>query len=541
MRAAPLALVLIGCTGTLASVSSGEGDAGAADLGPPIGRPPAMDLGAVDTGTPPPDDMGVPPEDMGPDLPPPPPDMGIDLGPPPPVGGLVSDLRVTGLAAFQSVRVALVEDGALVSDRNAPLIAGKELLVRAYVAPGDDWEPREVTARLDVLDAGELLASYEARRTPRGESDEEDDDTVFSFFVAPENVTEGAQLRVALTDPNDGTPEETAGMDDARYPRDGSSFALGAVGNGGLDFVVVPVQYDADGSGREPVLVEDSVNALRAHMLAMFPVAEDQLRLSVREPYASDTTISRSGSGFDTLLEEIRQLRLDDGVSRETYYYGAVTPADNFAAYCNRSCVTGLGFVSDVRVASTRVSVGVWFGGEGSRLTLLHELGHTLGRPHAPCGTGGERAFPHAGGIIGVVGFDTRTDTLYPASYTDLMGYCDDQWISDYNVRQVHDRFVAVTGPTPLSWAPPEAHHVFRDTVAGVGYGGRVFERPAGATSPDRVLAEALDGLGRSLGFVAAHEVELSDHRGHHYLVPEVEGAASYTVGGTRFDVPGAR
>ncbi len=541
MRWTWLSLALVACTGTAASISPGEGrdagtpDSGRIDLGPgDLGLP--DDAGETDAGA---SDLG--PLDMGP------PDLGPpDLGPPDlgPIPGMPSDLDVTGIAIFQSVKVALVEEGVTVVDRNAPVIAGREMLVRVYVAPGEDYVEREIRGRLDVLEEGAVVYSREALRTITRESREQNADTLYSFVVEADRVTETAELRVVLTDDLEGTPESDPAPSDARFPRGGGSLPLGAVGNGGLELVIVPVRYEADDSDREPTLGMAEVEAIQDHFLAMFPLAPGQLRLSVRAVYATDTEVRRDGTGFGTLLDEVRRLRTDDAVPPETYYYGAVSPADSFGAFCQRACVTGLGFVSAERSQSTRVSVGVWYPGEGSQLTLLHEVGHTLGRPHAPCGGASGAAaepFPHDGGTIGVWAIDGRSTTLLPPTSTDFMAYCDDQWISDWNYDRIHDRLVAVTGPTPLSWGAPVTHHVFRDDVDGRHYAGTVDERPVGASSPERRLVEALDGLGRSLGFLAARDVELSDETSHVYFVPTLEGAVAYRIGETRFEVPGAR
>ena len=56
---------------------------------------------------------------------------------------------------------------------------------------------------------------------------------------------------------------------------------------------------------------------------------------------------------------------------------------------------------------------------------------------HAPCGdplpTGLDPAFPHAGGSIGVWGYDLRGRALVDSSAPDLMGFCGPgDWISDF-------------------------------------------------------------------------------------------------------------
>lgn len=70
--------------------------------------------------------------------------------------------------------------------------------------------------------------------------------------------------------------------------------------------------------------------------------------------------------------------------------------------------------------------------------TLAHEVGHTLGRAHAPCGLGGatpDSGWPNGtnpGAIIGQVGVRWTQSTVYGPNTPDLMSYCNNAWISPY-------------------------------------------------------------------------------------------------------------
>jgi hypothetical protein len=85
-----------------------------------------------------------------------------------------------------------------------------------------------------------------------------------------------------------------------------------------------------------------------------------------------------------------------------------------------------------------RLALGVGFD-EVARDTAAHELGHAHGREHANCGPGLDpqsidQQFPHPGGGIGVWGWDIIGGGLIdPGTHSDIMGYCENQWISDYN------------------------------------------------------------------------------------------------------------
>jgi hypothetical protein len=69
------------------------------------------------------------------------------------------------------------------------------------------------------------------------------------------------------------------------------------------------------------------------------------------------------------------------------------------------------------------------------RNVFAHEITHNFGRSHAPCGgvAGADPQFPYAGGTIGVYGYDLASNTLKAPASVDLMGYCANPWISDYN------------------------------------------------------------------------------------------------------------
>jgi hypothetical protein len=103
-------------------------------------------------------------------------------------------------------------------------------------------------------------------------------------------------------------------------------------------------------------------------------------------------------------------------------------------------------YVGVVRVTYTSGIVGIGYIGRPTAVvyddqtwrgvTVAHELGHTYNRQHAPaCGAGSpDKNYPYAGGIDGITGTDVFSSPalLYAPTIHDIMGYCDDNWISDY-------------------------------------------------------------------------------------------------------------
>src|SRR4029079_14363205 len=89
--------------------------------------------------------------------------------------------------------------------------------------------------------------------------------------------------------------------------------------------------------------------------------------------------------------------------------------------------------------------------------TSVHEIGHTHGRDHSPCGgaAGADPSYPYQGAIIGKWGYNLLTQQLYnPNNVTDVMGYCQPIWVSDFTFKGFFDRIKAVNNANIVF--PPE-------------------------------------------------------------------------------------
>ena len=67
--------------------------------------------------------------------------------------------------------------------------------------------------------------------------------------------------------------------------------------------------------------------------------------------------------------------------------------------------------------------------------TIAHELGHNLDLDHAPgCGAGWpDPEYPYEDGSIGAWGYDFLNERLVNPGTSDIMTYCDPQWISEFS------------------------------------------------------------------------------------------------------------
>jgi hypothetical protein len=146
---------------------------------------------------------------------------------------------------------------------------------------------------------------------------------------------------------------------------------------------------------------------------------------------------------------------------------------------------------------------------------MTHELGHNFNRDHAPCGVFGDPNYPYPNGALGPTPlFDSATDQVVSsAGKTDVMGYCDGDWFSDYTYSAIQ------------TWleARPQAAPLVVSAFAGSG----------GDAARELVLVSGAIGLaGSRIDSVQAA-------RG----VPRVPPGGEFvlrlnTLAGERFDVP---
>ncbi len=445
---------------------------------------------------------------------------------------LATNLTITEVAIFQAVKISLVKQGTRVAQRNAPIVAGREALVRAYVTPVAGAATKPVTAvlTLTALD-GTVFPVVSDTKTLSAASTDASSASTFNFQVPKTSLPVGVKISIALTEAS--APVVANGVkNDARWPADGTSDVLGAANSGPqLKIVLVPVQYMADTSGRLPDTTPAQVERYRQMMYAMYPVAN--VDISVHAPLQWTKAISANGTGFGTVLQGVINLRETDGVGDYVYYWGSFTPSSTFSSYCQGGCVTGLsGVLDDPRDSTARASVGVGFSGDSSASTMAHELGHAHGRSHSPCGgaSNTDPQFPYPGGIIGSWGYDLRTKALVsPSTGKDLMGYCTPEWISDYTYSALFDRVRYVNNAKAVSTAvstqtrdfvAPKSYRFVQVAADGsLSWGEPVVLRAQPYAEPHEVTFEAQSGA--PVSTATAHYYKYDHLPGGFLIVPE--------------------
>ncbi len=401
-------------------------------------------------------------------------------------------IALVEVAAYQAVKTTLAREGEP-GLSPAELIAGWPVLFRAFVRPDSALPAGPVEARLTLRGPAGDTILLDRKEVDRASADAALSST-FNFEAPTAALRDGATWSVAITSP--------AGCHDdrrARFPSTGQE-PLRTRRTGVLKLRLIPIRYEADGSGRLPDMSEAQIERYRAQLLSLFPA--EGVEIAVREPVSTAIDLGVP-AGWMLLLDALRDVRSKDEPPADVYYFGLVAPAVNVGTYCQKSCVAGLSFIADASAVPARVGVGIGFSGGTSADAMAHELGHMHGRLHAPCdaNTDIDPHYPHPRGEVGAWGYDATARSLTPPTRKDLMGYCAPRWISAYTFRALADRIALVStgGSRPAvppmmgSWRTllraPDGKTRWGEPVTGVRFGSRdVIEVQTEGGTPGRPI-----------------------------------------------------
>jgi hypothetical protein len=344
------------------------------------------------------------------------------------------------LAVYQAVKAPLLKvGGAVVEPRTAAIIEGRQALFRAFLDL-NAGVGGNVRGRLR-LSSSQGVQVFDDEKAIAQDSTDTALATTLNFTVPAAAMQGDTAISFELDVGN-----SCAGGGVARFPP-GEPMSLQTQHTGVLKLTLVPIRYDADGSGRMPDVSEAQIARYHNALMAVYPAQEVQI--TVHEPFSSTISLEVK-NGWNTLLGSVRMLRQADKAPADVYYYALVSPAASFQTYCGRgSCTAGVSYLvaDSVAASAQQAGTGIGFGGALAAETLIHEVGHQHGRPHTSCGDadGQDPQFPYPNGQIGVWGFDMYSGSFKPPiQVKDFMGYCTPQWISDYTFNQLANRATRV-------------------------------------------------------------------------------------------------
>ena len=286
-----------------------------------------------------------------------------------------------------------------------PLVAGEAALLRVFVTTpgGSDAHIPPVRARFYLGGAEAHVADIPGQSTAiPDEIDESSLSKSANAEIPAEVVQPGLEMVIEID------PESTldSGVDIVRRIPEQGRAGVDVRAMPPFDLTVIPFLWSADPDSSVLEIGGAGDEFFRATR-TLLPIGE--FRVDTREP------VLTSSNDVDGLLEETRAIRIMEG---GTGYYLGMTSSDTDGALG----VAELGAPLAVAVANP--------------VLAAHELGHSMGLLHAPCGGAGgpDPAYPQLDGSIGAFGYDFRDGGRIVVPTTpDLMSYCGPPWIGDYH------------------------------------------------------------------------------------------------------------
>ena len=384
-------------------------------------------------------------------------------------------VAIDEIAIYQSIKRTLVKGGKPVTSK-IPLVAQRAAMIRVYGRFSGGYDKKEVTARLTFKGQEPLETKGVLGTTDDGKLE-----STLNFYPPASYITSPLEFSLELLQERTEKVENPQ----ARFPAEGTQkFSVEGKKNT-FRLVVVPFAYKADGSGRLPDLSKAQVQKFKERFLQLYPVSDAEI--TVHKAIDWTKAIAGNGAGWQEVGMRLMQVRTESKIPDETYLYGIFNPAATLIGYCGFGCMLGVTLLNnqppDKGMVQLRLALGVGFS-ERAADTMAHEIGHSHGRAHANCGPGLmpnsiDPDYPtdsaHSGGKIGIWGFGIFSKKLIPPTYTDIMGYCDNKWVSDHNYIAFHKRGQNVNA---AYWHQPAGRRLSYDMVAVDAQGNVRWGRP---------------------------------------------------------------
>ena len=394
------------------------------------------------------------------------------------------------------------------SSNTVPMVAGRPTVARVYVTVSGVTEASNVIVEASASRNGIPLPGSPRRSDPRTVTtgvSRGNYASSFNLALPAEWLSGNVQLAIVvdpdnrITEVNETNNSLTQTLEFLAVPR--------------LDLTIVPVQYTHTPNGRTyPAPTRDTVSDW---VMRAYPIPGINVRLRAPISFTGDL---RSGNEWERLLDLITDVKLSDGAPSSRVYYGLI-PIANGSDRWFSSGIAGIGWVG------LRASVGLDLTGSTDAAGRLaaHEIGHNLGRFHAPCGVSGDprQPFPYSNASIGpdVYGLDISRARVWspvaPDTTKDLMSYCQPQWVSDFTYQGLLNN-QRIYGASVMQ--------------SGAGYLVRAVLTDDGATLEP---VYALDGVTPDAPQRGEYTVELRDAAGallasHAVAAVEAEGPYHY-------------
>jgi hypothetical protein len=410
-------------------------------------------------------------------------------------------------------------------DGSVPLVAGRDAYLRVF-ALANQGNPAQPAVRVRLYHGSTLVQTYLIPAAGSGVPTMPDQGVLASSWnvLVPGALVQPGLRILADVDPDGAVPEADKGNN--QFPVSGTPAPVDVRALPVFKVSLVPVLQQA--SGLTGTVTGANLPSFLTDLKQLLPVGASEAE--IHPVYTSTAPVLQSdnaNNAWSIVLNELLALRTVEGSSQ--YYYGVVKTA-------YPSGVAGIGFVG----GPAQTAVG-WDVFPSASAVMAHEIGHTMGRQHAPCGPAGgpDPAFPYSDGSIGVWGLKLNGLVPKPPDLADLMGYCQPAWISDYNwtgmieYRQAGPgtSVAAGRGDGLLVWGRITPDSIVLEPAFQVPISSITGPRPG----PNRLDLLASDGtvLG-TVGFDALEVADLPTGRERHFAFVVPAGAGQDAVAALR-------
>jgi hypothetical protein len=421
------------------------------------------------------------------------------------------NLTIDGVTITQSVQTY---------SGTVPLIMGRDAFIRVF-ARANQATSATTSVRVKLFSGNTLvntLTLTNGSPVPVA-PDQADLATSWNGIVPGQFVQPGLRM---LADVDPGNLVIESNETDNTFPASGTPAALDVRDVPPLRITFVPVvqRYNKTLVGN---VSTSNTDQFLGDARRMLPLRDFDVQ--VHAPYTTadslELTSSDANSEWLHALSEMDALRVAESSVR--HYFGVVKVSYN-------SGIAGYGYIGGNAVVG-------WDYLPSGRTVAAHELTHNFGRLHAPCGGVSDRDpnYPNSDGSIGVYGYDLSTSTLRLPSSPDLMGYCSNPWISDYNYLGVlnwrassatETSAAGASGASLLVWGRVERGQLVLEPAFSI------VARPSLPTNvgPYRIEGTARDGRRLfSYAFAGEKPADLDDPTARHFafVIPMDEATQS--------------
>lgn len=423
----------------------------------------------------------------------------------------------------QGVAVPIYMDGQWITgpERNAPLLGGRDSIVRAYWRYGAGFQGRTIEARLELEAPGGTVRVYTDEFLVEDPSVSDALSRTFWWPVPAEEFEAGAKFSISLWETSEEFAREPDNEDPPRAPAQGREIIGVEASPTSMEIVIVPLHANWSGCQAQPDLSESTL-ALFENMMFMKNPLQDVLITVDPDPLV----LTSEPTNLYDLFGVLGDRREAAAPGPQVYYYGLLDACTAGIGGAGGMSPTIVGPTMEEEVFRMAVGLSLDYDPQFSADTLTHEIGHVQGLEHVACDFADTpnpgMDFPHADGSIGVWGFGVRDAVLRnPEDSRDYMSYCyAGNWSSDWTWFKTYYRAQVLTSWSTGAVAPSPGD-VLVAVVDSTGVrdswiaGGRASGDPIATVAPSlEVVARDAQGLriplpARILRFSEAEEAFL--------------------------------